>query len=64
MHPTDQTLPTTRSRPGIPARICQQCGEFLPHACAPIITITRHARTGRRIITIIGRPAGNGGETA
>jgi len=39
----------------VPRRICNLCGEFLPHSCAPIITIRREKWTGRRIITITDR---------
>jgi hypothetical protein len=56
MHPT-------HTRPGIPARTCQECGEFLPHSCAPIVTITRQKWTGRRIVTITDPPTA-GGEAA
>jgi hypothetical protein len=52
------------ARPAIPARTCEHCGEFLPHACAPGITITRQKWTGRRIITLTDRLAGNAGEAA
>ena len=58
MHPTRNTI-------GVPARTCQQCGEFLPHCCAPKITITRQKWTGRRIVTITDRPAAvKGGDAA
>jgi hypothetical protein len=50
--------------PTIPARTCEHCGEFLPHACAPLITITRQPFKGRRIITITDRPTISGGEAA
>jgi hypothetical protein len=40
----------------IPARTCPECGEFLPHACAPVIIIQRQRFTGRRVITITDRP--------
>ena len=43
--------------PWCPSRICAQCGEFLPHSCAPVIAITRQKWTGRRIVTITDRPA-------
>ncbi len=52
------------ARPAVPARLCEHCGEFLPHACAPIITTTRQPFKGRRIITITDRPAISGGEAA
>jgi hypothetical protein len=51
MNPTSLPLST----PGRPARTCQQCGEFLPHFCAPEITIIRQKWTGRRIVTINDR---------
>lgn len=58
MHPTHNT-------PGVPSRTCQHCGEFLPHSCAPEITIIRQKWTGRRIVTITDRPAAiEGGEAA
>lgn len=31
---------------------CTHCGEFLPHYCAPVVTITRQRFTGRRITSI------------
>jgi hypothetical protein len=39
----------------VPARICAVCGEFLPHACAPVITRKRQRFTGRRILLIRDR---------
>ena len=48
----------------VPARRCEHCGEFLPHACAPLITLTRQPYRGRRVITITDRPADRGGEAA
>ena len=38
-----------------PRRICSVCGEFLPHYCAPVVTITRQKFTGRRVVIIIDR---------
>jgi hypothetical protein len=44
-----------------PARICGRCGEFLPHACAAIVSVseylTRHHRRRRRTV-IIDHPGG------
>jgi hypothetical protein len=55
MHPT----------PEVPSRICQECGEFLPHSCAPLVTITRQKWTGRWIVTITDRATATaGGEAA
>ncbi len=39
----------------VPERICEVCGEFLPHACAPVILRKREPFTGKRIIKIIDR---------
>lgn len=39
-----------------PRRICETCGEYEPHACAPLITTSRQRWTGRRIVTITDRP--------
>ena len=68
MHSTQPASSSHRAgfpaRPAIPARTCEHCGEFLPHACAPLITITRQPFKGRRITTITDRPAVNGGEAA
>ena len=55
MHPTQIT-------PRVPARTCPWCGEFLPHSCAPKVTITRQRWTGRRIVTLTDPPAAAGGE--
>jgi hypothetical protein len=63
-HPASSHRADPPARPAVPARICEHCGEFLPHACAPVITITRQPFTGRRIIAIIDPPAGNAGEAA
>jgi hypothetical protein len=40
---------------GSPARTCGSCGEWLPHACAAEITITREKWTGRRVVTVRDR---------
>jgi hypothetical protein len=49
--------PETPGRPGIPvpSTTCAECGEFLPHWCAPEITISRAKWTGRRVIHIRDR---------
>jgi len=39
----------------VPRHVCGDCGEFLPHACAPVITILRERSTGRRIVRIQNR---------
>lgn len=39
----------------VPARTCAACGEFLPHACAPVITITRPRWALRRQVEIRDR---------
>lgn len=41
----------------VPRHTCGACGEYLPHACAPLVTITRQRWTGKRIVTITDRPA-------
>ena len=38
----------------VPRTICETCGEFCPHACAPVVPITRERWTGRRVVTIPG----------
>lgn len=38
----------------VPRRTCQACDEFLPHACAPVVLITREKRTAR-VVTIRDR---------
>jgi hypothetical protein len=38
-----------------PARTCATCGEFLPHACAPVVTITRPRWALRRRVEIRDR---------
>lgn len=40
----------------VPAFTCEVCGEFLPHACAPIIIRKRAPFTGARLIRIEDRP--------
>lgn len=38
---------------GVPARTCDRCNEYLPHWCAPVITITYYGgRDRRREVTI------------
>lgn len=39
----------------IPKDVCEVCGEFLPHTCAPIVIITRPRWTGKREVRIIDR---------
>lgn len=39
----------------IPARVCERCGEYLPHYCAPVITIKRQPFTGLKIVRIEDR---------
>ncbi len=39
----------------VPQHVCGDCGEFQPHACAPVITVLREKWTGRRIIRIQDR---------
>ena len=41
----------------VPAFTCEVCGEFLPHACAPIIIRSRKRFSGARQIAIIDRKA-------
>ena len=38
----------------VPRHSCGACGEFLPHACAPVVEI-RRLQFGRRQITITDR---------
>jgi hypothetical protein len=39
----------------VPRATCETCGEFSPHACAPVVLITRERWTGRRVVTIRDR---------
>lgn len=39
----------------VPKRVCPVCGEFLPHACAALVTITRRPFTGRKVVAITDR---------
>jgi hypothetical protein len=39
----------------VPRSTCGECGEYLPHACAPVVLITREKWTGRRIVAIRDR---------
>ena len=41
--------------PAVPAATCPACSEFLPHACAPVVTLTRARFTGRRVLTVTDR---------
>lgn len=38
-----------------PQHTCPVCGEFLPHYCAPAVTITRQRYTGKRLVVITDR---------
>jgi hypothetical protein len=49
---TRTTAAASSGRTPVPQNVCRECGEFLPHACAPIITILRERWTGRRIVRI------------
>jgi hypothetical protein len=53
----DRTMIAAPSSGGmpVPRRVCEDCGEFLPHACAPVITILRAKWTGRRVVRIQDR---------
>ncbi len=53
-----QLAPTVTTGSGgmpVPRHLCGDCGEFLPHTCAPVITILREKWTGRRIVSIQDR---------
>jgi hypothetical protein len=39
----------------VPRHGCGDCGEFLPHACAPVITILRAKWNSRRTVRIQDR---------
>jgi hypothetical protein len=39
----------------VPRATCEACGEFVPHACAPVVLVTREKWTGRRVVTIRDR---------
>jgi hypothetical protein len=54
----DQSVATAATGSGgmpVPRHICGGCGEFVPHACAPVIAILRERWTGRRIVRIQDR---------
>lgn len=38
---------------GTPARTCERCEEYLPHWCAPVITIRYEGGRRRRHATVI-----------
>jgi len=38
--------------PPVPQHQCGTCGEFLPHACAPVVLISRR-QFGRKQVTVI-----------
>jgi hypothetical protein len=38
----------------VPSHICEVCGEYLPHACAPIVTVIR-GKFERKTVTITDR---------
>jgi hypothetical protein len=40
----------------VPSRSCEECGEFLPHACAALVEI-KQLPFGRRSIVITDRAA-------
>ena len=46
--------------PLVPQHTCAACGEFLPHACAPVVLISRK-RFGRKEVRIIDRESRPGG---
>jgi len=40
----------------VPARTCSRCGEYLPHWCAPVVTVRYGGgRARRRVVTITDR---------
>jgi hypothetical protein len=50
-----QLAPTVTTGSGgmpVPRHACGDCGEILPHACAPVITILWEKWTARRIVSI------------
>jgi hypothetical protein len=49
------TAPSGTGGMPVSRHVCGDCGEFLPHACAPVITILRQKWTGRRILQIHDR---------
>ena len=40
--------------PPVPQHQCGTCGEFLPHACTPVVLISRR-QFGRKQVTVIDR---------
>jgi hypothetical protein len=42
----------------VPRKTCPRpdCGEFMPHYCAEVVTVSRQRWTGKRVITISARP--------
>src|SRR6266536_21104 len=49
------TAATSSGGMPVPRHVCWDCGEFLPHACAPAVTILREKWTGRRVVSIQNR---------
>lgn len=47
----------------VPQRLCD-CGDFLPHYCGEVVTVTRERWTGKRIVTITPRTAVTGERAA
>jgi hypothetical protein len=55
---TDEPAATATTGSGgmpVPRHVWADCSEFLPHTCAPVITILREKWTGRRIARIQDR---------
>jgi hypothetical protein len=52
---SEATLTTGSGGMPVPRHMCADCGEFLPCACAPVVTIVRERWTGRRILSIQDR---------
>jgi hypothetical protein len=49
------TITTGSGGMAVPRHVCGDCGEFLPHACAPVITFLRARWTGARVVRIQDR---------
>jgi len=54
-HGLAMTAATSSGGMPVPRHVCANCGEFPPHACAPVITILREKWTGRRAVRIQDR---------
>src|SRR6266536_160192 len=49
------TAATSSGGMPVPRHVCWDCGEFLPHACPPAVTIPRARWAGGRVVSIQDR---------